>query len=175
MSNRGGDWSIATWVTKGRGIAASLRSKEIECLGNCLGKCFVPGSLNLLAREPVWLDTRMAIFSARGHYFWPGRIADHEVVISRWMGNCPAHVFEIYSTSHLRTVLRLADQDSVRLDIPSSCIDHGVTGSIAYRFSWYMAWYRRERFFYQDTRGLQWLFHWRVQRALYRAYQGRTT
>jgi len=89
--------TVKTIVISGRGLAVNDRADDIQDLSTRLNIKLINGSLNLISRKPVYLDTKKAIyFNGSDFYYWNGTIGGIPVIINRWWG-CPAHVFEIFS------------------------------------------------------------------------------
>jgi hypothetical protein len=163
--------TLRALVTKGRGIASKLRSSELGEISEKFGLKFVQGSLNLVSREPLWLDTQKCFFISGTHCYWHARLNGIPIVLNRWIGGCPVHVFEIFSEAHLRSLFNLADGDQVRLEIPLDCVHAPSNNTRLNRVLWYLAWLGRERCFYADGWYLNLVSHSQFRPFLRRTYQ----
>jgi hypothetical protein len=157
-------------IVSGRGLASSLRQREIADLAVIAGREIVPGSLNLIAPDPVYLKRDAAVLVRGIHMFFPATLGDVPVFVHRWRG-APAHIFEIFAAQHLRSHLGLRDSDTVALAMPGEAIDHHRTACIRHRLSWALVWKLRERLFYSHDPYATWVqTRWRV-RYTWRANQ----
>lgn len=91
------------------------------------------------------------------------------VVINRWP-ECPAHVFEIYATAHLRSALGLMDGTIVHLEIPCDIISW-PDASLLNRTVWHFFWKFRENQVYRDGIYLSLLRNRFVSRYTWRSMQ----
>jgi hypothetical protein len=152
-------------IVSGRGLASALRQKEIVDLAAVAAGEIVPGSLNLIASVPVYLDPKAAVLVRGIHMFFPARLGAVQVFVHRWRG-APAHVFEVFSSVYLRGHLGLEDNDTVSLVMASEAIDHHRTACIKHRLSWLLAWRFRERLFYASDWYASYVrSHWRARYA----------
>ena len=148
---------INVTVVSGRGMAAELRSKETAELSNQLGTTLVSGSLNLVAKKPLWLDSKSAVFSSdEGHLYWRATLEGLPVIVNRWV-DCPAHVFEIYANTRLRETLKLEDGYVVRLALDRGIVNEEKGKSIIYVLTWYLVWFCREKLYYKSDKYLDWI------------------
>lgn len=143
-------WAITASVVRGRGLATSRRADDVASLDRMLSCSLSPGSLNLVARTSLWLDSTKAIFrSPDGCCYWRGWLNDFPVLINRWSG-CPAHIFEIFSDENLRSKLGLRDGVRVWLAGEENIVDSVRTRSMKHRVAWFLAWKGREAAFYRS-------------------------
>ncbi len=111
-----------------------------------LGKRFYPGSLNIVMKEPLFLDTNKAIKFADNRYLWVGMVDSEPVYIYRW-SSCPLHVIELFSEIKLRDYLKLNDGETVCIKIPYEFVSQSmVIKSIA----WGVLWKKREAWYYAN-------------------------
>lgn len=159
------------FVVSGRGMASKLRRDDVTHLSQNLGITLVPGSMNLVCHQPVWLNTTKSIYrNEQGHFYWNAQLNGYPVLVSRWSGSCPVHVLEVYSEEHLRSRFALNDGDAVSIEIPDETVDLDATRSILNRVIWNLVWRGREALAYRDGRYLKAIGHWRVHRCLGRIY-----
>jgi hypothetical protein len=143
-------WRIRASVSRGRGRASSRTAPDIERINRGFGLKLRNGSLNLVGRQPIWLDPESAMFTSESDLFWSAWLGDVPVIINRWLG-CPAHVYEIFAENHLRSRLGLSDGDQVEISGPCGMIDRKRTASLKHRLSWWLLWYRREQAYYHSN------------------------
>jgi hypothetical protein len=136
-------------VVSGRGWASKDRLEETCALAAIEGQPFVQGSLNLIAKKPIWLDVESAIYRQGTHIFWRASLEGLPVVIGRWLSGCPAHVFEVFASVRLRDSLMLKDGDIVTLEIPEASVAKR-DASWVNRMVWNLFWRFRERHIYRD-------------------------
>ena len=149
---------VSAIVVSGRGMATKLRSHEIAELSLLVGTTFVSGSLNLVAKKPLWLDSRIAIYSSNdGHLYWPAFLEGVPVIVNRWKWDCPAHIYEIYANTKLREALKLDDGDEVHLSLDKSILDSKRNRSKVNIISWYLIWFCREKLYYSSNKYLEWI------------------
>ena len=159
-------------VVPGRGNASRERQSDLQQLSKLLQKSIVPGSLNLSCHSPIWLDTKRAIFSnGRYHYFWQASLNGLPVIVNRWIGSCPAHIFEIYADTHLRSTFQLCDGDYVRLSFNSDLLDKAMSMSGWSRLVWSVLWKWREVEYYRDGLYYRTVLQRRIRRFFWRAFQ----
>ena len=141
---------VQVWarVTSGRGWASRTRGDDVAKLAALNGATFVDGSLNLISSGPVWLDARSAIYRNGSQIFWRASLEGMPVVLNRW-ASCPAHVFEIFASVHLRNTLGLKDGDTVRLEMADEIISPS-DASLLNRMIWNFFWKYRENQIYRD-------------------------
>jgi len=133
-------------VCSGRGRASLERCHDVARLSALSGRSIFPGSLNLVTRRPVFLDTRAAVYCNGMWCYFAGQLAGKPVFVNRWVGS-PAHVFEIFSDTHFRSELGLHDGSVVHLCIAD---DNVVTDVPALRkLLWLLIWRGRETWFYR--------------------------
>lgn len=157
-------------VVSGRGIAAEGQDNDVAALSDLLGTKLVSGSLNLVARKPLWLNAQAAILTTEeGHLYWRATLDDYPVIINRWQGGCPAHVYEIYADKRLRKKLELNDGDHVCLSLDKSDVDNGK--SFLCVLSWFLTWFLREDMYYKNDKYLHWVTHKPVSKFTWRAMQ----
>jgi len=143
--------TITAHIIAGRGLAKERRAGDIKKISEKYGLSLTDGSLNLISKSPLWLDTQTAIYTnGEGHFYWHGDLNGTPVIVNRWVWSCPAHVFEIFAEDHLRSKFDLSDGDPVELELSAECIDQSRNRSLLNRFIWTLAWRGRERFIYQD-------------------------
>jgi hypothetical protein len=149
------DDEAVTSTVKIRCIVASGRGKSarnqrfIETVSRVCGVRMFPGSLNLLARQPVRLGSNPPSLqepTILKSILVPARLMGEPVFIRRWRAS-PLHSFEIYSPNKLRQALRLCDGDDVTLEIPRACV---VEIPLRDRFFWALFWRFRERLLYSS-------------------------
>ena len=144
-------------VMSGRGLATTLRAEDIAQLSKLQGIALKHGSLNLVGRAPVWLDTSCAIYSSNENiFYWHASLEGVPIILNRWRG-CPAHVYEIFSENYLRTMLNLRDGDVVTISIPLNIINSKENARRRNRLIWYMTWSRRGELYYKNDRYLNFL------------------
>ena len=130
-------------------MASSLRSEEIAKLSKLRGLDLLNGSLNLVGTSPVWLDTCHALYSSgKGNFYWEACLEGIPIILNR--GGFPAHIFEVFSENHLRSVLNLQDGDVVTISIPLEIINAKENARLRNRMIWYAVWSRRETFYYKS-------------------------
>ena len=140
-------------IVDGRGMAASLRSEDVGCLATLERVSLVPGSLNLIGEEPVWLDKSAAVFIGKtGHCFWRAKLNEVPILLNRWAG--PAHVYEAFSEHHLRSLLKLKSGDHAVLSIPNDSVDFTETRRIKNRVIWFLVWSGRRTLYYKSNQYL---------------------
>lgn len=135
-------------ITSGRGWASQTRADDVETLGAIYGGKFVDGSLNLIGSKPVWLKARSAIYRNGSQMFWRASLEGTPVVLNRW-ASCPAHVFEVFATVHLKSAFGLKDGDAVSLEIPDEAVSRS-DASLLNMVIWHLFWKFREKQFYRD-------------------------
>jgi hypothetical protein len=166
---------ISATVVGGRGIASQLRSSELKEMSAKHGLNLVDGSLNLISRQPFWLDTNRSFFHRGNQYYWHAALNGTPVVMNRWLGTCPVHAFEVFASEHLRSKFKLADGDQVALEICVGDLHSRLNSSKLNRLVWYLGWFGRERFFYGNGAYQRLILHWRVHPLFRRAYQPRSS
>ncbi len=137
-------------IVKGRGRASTSLQKLYPELRRITGREIVPGSLNLVLREPVKLDPGQCILEGRigklERFFWQARVNGRIVYVYRWRG-APLHVMEILSDVYLREAFGLESGDALTIDISSRSIlplsDEG-------HLFWKALWMHREESFYSS-------------------------
>lgn len=161
--------TIKTFVAAGRGLASSMRASDMERLAQIQGRTFFKGSLNLISKQPVWLNTTTADYATENgrHFYWNATLNGIPVVINRWAG-APAHVFEIFAEEKLRTKLQIDDGDPVALSIPQAIIHAEKSRSLRYQTSWFLCWRGREAKIYTDDSYCTLLNHRSLRRLTWR-------
>lgn len=155
-------------VASGRGLAARLRTEDIKDIENSLGIPLIGGSLNLVSRKPVWLDSGKAVHSnLGGHFYWRASLNGEPILISRWSGSCPVHIYEAFSDKHLRSHFGLNDGDIVTLQIDTDIVNT-ASGSHFNKLTWYAVWYGREKLAYRDGIYSSLIGHWRLRNIVKR-------
>lgn len=140
---------IRAKVTSGRGKAGYLRSNDVVELSQITGSNIINGSLNLVASRPLWLNPDTAIYSTdEGHMYWKAQIGEKEVLLNRWKGGCPVHIYEVFADFHLRKSLKLKDGDILELTINNEVLDTENNSDIKCLTSWFLFWYGRESLYY---------------------------
>lgn len=135
-------------VVSGRG-ESSRNQLFTETVSRVCGVQMFPGSLNLLAKQPVRLGSNPPSLqepTILKSILVPAQLMGEPVFIRRWRES-PLHSFEIFSPSKLRRALHLGDGDHVILEIPRSCV---VDIPIRDRFFWALFWRFRERLLYSS-------------------------
>ena len=164
--------NVKAIVAAGRGKAASLRRIEIAELSEQLGTELISGSLNLIADKPTWLTSKTAIYSTeQGHIYWHATMNGLPVVVNRWKGDCPVHVYEIYANIRLRDAFDLNDGDEVCLSLGRDIIDVEKCSSVKHIVTWYLLWFFREGLYYKSDRYLRWLKKKPLNGYVWRAVQ----
>lgn len=135
-------------VTSGHGWAAQMRAGDVAKLSAINGEKLIDGSLNLISSSPVWLNARSAIYRNGSQIFWRASLEQMPVVLNRW-ASCPAHVFEIFASVHLRSALGLRDGNIVHLEIADEIISPS-DASLLNRMVWSFLWKYREKQIYRD-------------------------
>ena len=159
-------------MLSGRGIASVQRSRDIARISSKFAIPLINGSLNLAATSPVWLDTRQAIFAGEDqHFFWPARLNGVDVFLNRWTSTCPVHIFEVFSTEHLRSKFGLTDGDSVTLEISGALVDPVSSSSWRSILIWYLVWRGRETHVYRDGIYRKAALSRKIHGTTWRAYQ----
>ena len=163
---------IQAFVLGGRGIASEIRADETQEISRKFGLSLINGSLNLISKSPVWLDTDRAIYTnGNGHFYWRASLNGIPVIVNRWIRRCPVHIYEVFAEEHLRSRFGLVDGDAVTLEISNDIVDKERNSSALNRLVWYLAWRGRERFAYRDGFYTGLAFHWRIYKLTGRAYQ----
>lgn len=160
---------IPATVTGGRGIASARGVDDMQALSAIYGKRFVAGSLNLVSNIPVWLKPQSAIYRTGASLFWRASLEGVPVVIARW-AQCPAHVFEICATVHLRTALGLRDGEVARLEIPDDIISRS-DATLLSKVVWGLCWRFRESQIYRDGRYFSFMRSRKMLRYAWRSLQ----
>jgi hypothetical protein len=164
--------TVRTRVASGLGLAKKLRCKEIEYLSDLIGSDLVKGSLNLVADKPLWLNNKTVIYSTEeGHMYWQAVMNGVPVIVNRWRGDCPAHIYEIYATTMLRSELGLVDGDIVCLDLDKRIVDLNTTKNIKHIVTWYLIWFFRKHLYYRSNKYLHWLKSSWIKGYIWRAFQ----
>jgi len=125
------------------------RVDDVASISMIEGVEFVQGSLNLVSNTPVWLDAGSAIYKSGAQLFWRASLEGTPVILNRWVGGCPVHVFEVFAAVRLRDVLGLEDGDAVNLEIPDEIVSRS-DASLLGRLLWQLFWRYRTRQIYHD-------------------------
>lgn len=134
-------------VSGGRGRASIVRSDEVRELATQAKTPLFPGSLNVLITHPVYLLPKTADYTRGGHMYFLAKVNEVDVYLNRWKGS-PAHVFEVFSTQHLRSSLRVENGSVLKLKIPIHCVDQRRTSNKGNRLTWFVLWRFREELYY---------------------------
>jgi hypothetical protein len=132
-------------VCSGRGLAKDQLAPLHEQLGQYLGAPPMPGSLNVLLRQPVSLHDGRPVIATSGRAFWPVSFNGIDALVHRWR-YCPLHVVEIVSHIALRRHFGLQDGASVRIDLTGAIAPTPLSSTL----SWWLAWRGREALFYSN-------------------------
>ena len=163
---------LTTYAWNGRGLASKIRSRDLDDIWNNFGIFLIDGSLNLISKSPLWLNSHKAIyFNGKGTFFWRAYLNDFPVIISRWAGGCPAHIYEVYSDQHLRSKFALKDGSICILSFPLDSVDERKTSAFKNRAVWFLTWRGREHFVYRDCAYKTLVWHPYVRRWTHHAYQ----
>ena len=164
--------NVSAIVVSGRGMAADTRTDEVATLSKQLNTSLVSGSLNLVAKKPLWLDEKSAIYTTnQGHMYWEATLNGLPVLVNRWKGDCPAHIYEIYANTKLRTALKLKDGAVVHLDLNRITVDMATSKNIKHIVTWYLIWFCRETFYYTNNKYLAWIKRAPFKRYIWRSIQ----
>ena len=136
-------------VIAGRGMARIERQSDIKSLEKLTNMVFVEGSLNLIANSPIYFKENASFYQKNNHMFFKGKLNDIPVFINRWKG-APAHIFEIFSTQHLRKSLKLHSGQTVKLSILNLYLDDERNQNIKNKLIWIIYWKFRESLFYRS-------------------------
>lgn len=159
-------------VVTGRGMAAKLRSSDTTELSKLLGLTLVSGSLNLVAKKPLWLNSKLAVLSTeQGHLYWKATLEGLPVIVNRWKGDCPAHIYEIYADVRLREALNLHDNGKVRLSLDELIVDNHTSKSFLHIISWCLTWRYREKKYYRSNEYLKWVKRKPISKFTWRSVQ----
>lgn len=167
-----GTLKVRAVVTRGHGWATRSQAEDVVRLGEIDGVAYVDGSLNLIGRAPVWLDTAVAVHKTAEWAYWRATLHGMPVVIGRWLSGCPAHVFEIFAPVRLREAFNLRDGDALELCIPQASVA-AANASLRNRLVWYGFWRFRERAVYGDGMYSRIVHSRLVQRYAWRSSQRR--
>lgn len=136
-------------VVGGRGNASNLIQDNISEITDFLETPPFRGSLNVLLQTPVLFNVDSATrFDSRRRRLWCARLDGYPVAIYRWRG-CRAHVVEIISPTHLRTVVGYRDGDPCSLEVPVSILE---PLSRRQSFVWGLIWLGRRHWCYTKER-----------------------
>lgn len=161
---------ISGFVLGGRRRAAHARALDVERLSVLTGTQLVSGSLNLISRKAVFLRREEAFLIVGEHAYWKAQINGVPVIVNRWLG-CPAHVYEVFASVHLRSTLSLDDASEVCLTLPLAYVDRARTQALGHRLVWFAVWRWRERLFYTGERYLALMRHRFLRRYTGWAFQ----
>lgn len=139
---------IRAKLAGGHGWASLGLADDVAKLAATVGAPLVDGTLNLISKTPVWLDARAAIYRNGSRLFWRASLEGMPIVLHRF-STCPAHVFEILATVHLRNAFGLKDDDVVHLEIPDDAVSRS-DASLLNRLVWNFFWKYRENHIYRD-------------------------
>jgi len=140
---------IDAYVVAGRGRASIIRAADVKSISEKHNISLINGSLNLISKTPTWLNSKKSFYNNELSYYWHADLNGMPVVINKWYG-CPAHIFEIFATKHLRTELDLVDNEKVILTIPREFLDIDTHAMWKERLKWKLAWSKREEHYYKD-------------------------
>jgi len=162
---------IDATVTSGRGIATKERASDVLQISKEHNIPLINGSLNLTSKKPLWLEPEHAIFQKDGHAYWPAWIEGVPILINRWSGLCPVHVFEVFAGEMLREKFNLNDGDTVTISLPQKyqSLKRGV--SLRDRLVWYAVWRGREQHIYRDGRYLRLIRIGNLRQYIWRSLQ----
>jgi hypothetical protein len=143
---------IECTVQPGRGL--SSRDQAVtDTVSRLCGFAAFPGSLNLVAKQPVRLGSKPPSLrdpTITKSVFVPATLLGSPVIIRRW-GICPLHIFQVHAAIRLRTAFELEDGDRVILHIPSTCV---AQIGLKDWFFWSLLWKRRENLYYRSDQYL---------------------
>ena len=162
--------SFTLFVTRGRGLASSIRSQDVRIISRSSGKNLAPGSLNLFSTRALYVNKTTAFLKIADNYYWPAKLLDIPIYISVW-DDGPAHVFEVFSEHHLRSTLNLNDGDRVAVKVDSSFLDWHRTKLLKNKVSWMAAWRYREPLYYTSNAYQRLIEEGRLRRYLWRSRQ----
>lgn len=129
----------------GRGKATKHILQEYDEFSTATAEQILPGSLNVVLREPILLDSQKAkIISGGSRLLWKAHLFDKPVWVYRFL-HAPLHVVEILSSDHLRTELSLKDGDVVELKLASEIV---VDLTFRQKAAWTFIWKGREKWSY---------------------------
>lgn len=161
---------VRATVSHGLGWASKYLRTDIAMLSVIEGNAFVAGSLNLVSRMPVWLDVDAAFYRGERWAYWHANLNKSPVVLGRWLGGCPAHVFEIFSWLRLRETFALKDGDTVSLELPEDALFSSDSHSRDILI-WNLFWRFRERQFYHHGAYRRLMLSRMLQRYTWRSMQ----
>lgn len=142
-------YAIKCTVLPGRGKGVRRVNRLDEKLRQKLGAVPYPGTLNLVAREPVrFARNKNSEYRIGRKYLYPAEIRGTKVWVYRWK-NAPYHVFEIMSEHKLRDKLKLADHAECELVVRDGDV---VSLNFLQRLFWNLFWKDREGDFYSNSR-----------------------
>lgn len=132
-------------VCSGRGKATRRLEPLSALLAPLLGGSPVPGSLNLITRQPVVLNPRAAAWGD-GRLFWKIELNGLPCLAYRY-SRCPLHVIEVVAAEHLRDRFFLKDGDAVEISIAPEMI---APTSPLRSLCWALIWRGREEAYFSD-------------------------
>ncbi|MFK5951356.1 MAG: hypothetical protein QM500_21585 [Methylococcales bacterium] len=164
--------AIKAQVISGRGLASSTRKNSTARLSKHLNINLVDGSLNLVSKQPLWLKKETAIYTdKKRHLYWHATLNGTPVIINRWIGDCPVHIFEVYANKKLRDLLDLKDGDTIKLSVDPYILDKNKNSSLKYIITWYLIWFGRETLYYKSLGYLRFLRRKPLNLYSWRAFQ----
>ncbi len=141
--------SLSGTAISGRGAAKQHMAPYATTFLRYFGRTAVPGTLNVVLRQPLSLSLAKVGFVFEGRrFFWPATLGGIRCLAYRHKG-CPLHVVEIVSDVHLREQLKLKDGDAVSLELEADLVSR--VPPLA-RMAWRLAWSRREQLYYTNDR-----------------------
>jgi riboflavin kinase, archaea type len=150
-------------VDSGRGRARQHLSEHAQVLARYLGAPPVPGSLNLVLRQPVGFDFQQCRVVCNGRFFWAASVAGVPALAYRWKG-CPLHIVEMVAAVRLRSQLAADDGDEV------SIIVEGTRSlTLKQYISWWILWGLRRDSYYKSNRPVtrfKWLKKYASQKSM---------
>lgn len=135
-------------ICDGRGKARKHFERCAQELEQQSGNTFFPGTLNLVAKNPLQLALEKGrLFDKEKRCLWPALLNGYKVYIYRYVG-CPLHIFEIAADTNLRETLGVETGARVTLEVPAESV-HMMKDMIVHQ--WNILWKGRETLYFQDT------------------------
>lgn len=138
---------------KGEIVKGNGRSLEdLDELINKIGIKLYPGSLNLVLKDPIFLEVNQSdiVFGNNNNrYIWKAKIKDFPeiecVYVYRWNGS-PLHIIEVISDEMIRQHLK-KEQKLLTVEIDKKSLRPlSWFGKIIWKFTWY----KRENWYYKN-------------------------
>lgn len=134
-------------MCKGRGIGKTVIQKHQEEFEK-RGITVFPGTLNVLLKEPVFLDLSLADFQIEQTWFvFQAKINGHPCHIFRFP-KCPDHIFEILADIKLSDFLPVFKGGEVNIKIDKKYLKKNTKFSCLF---WLLFWSGRRNAYYNGN------------------------